>query len=105
MNLGMSQNIYDYTYSEWVSKCLRNVLVFHHKEFATKRFSGCRLKKSKLMFLLFPIQWDSQDIRRLMGSTNQADPSFQNFMNIDGTTLFLFFRHLHFVQGLRSLEH
>ena len=33
--------------------------------------------------------------RRLMGSTDQADPSFfyvlQNFMNIDGTTLFLFF--------------
>ena len=34
-------------------------------------------------------------IRRLMGSTDQADPScfyvLQNFMNINGTALFLFF--------------
>ena len=37
---------------------------------------------------------DKVSSRRLMGSTNQADPCFfllQNFMNIDGTMLFLFF--------------
>ena len=42
-----------------------------------------------------------------MGSTNQADPRsklflLQNFMNIDGTMLFLFFYPLGFLQGLRS---
>ena len=41
-------------------------------------------------------------IRRLMGSTDQADPSFfllQNFMNIDGMTLILFFSSPPFSAG------
>jgi hypothetical protein len=41
-------------------------------------------------------------IRRLMGSTDQADPS-SFYFRIDGTALFLFiFCPLGFLQGLRS---
>ena len=44
--------------------------------------------------------------RRLMGSTDQADPSWfyvlQNFMNIDGTTLILFVLSPQFSAGPRK---
>ena len=48
-------------------------------------------------------------IRRLMGSTDQADPScfyvLQNFMNIDETTLGLFFLSPPLVAGPQKFEH